>query len=117
MHPAQLKDFYFSQDVILIPSRFDTVPMILIEALMCGKPVIISQKAGGKTSYKNLDLDEFIISPRIGGKHLYKIIQKLIASKNTYLPRYKKLQQKIIKDHNPEKVFEQYYKIFRSITK
>ena len=42
----QLRDFYNMADVLLLPSEREGIPMVVLEALACGTPVIASDQGG-----------------------------------------------------------------------
>lgn len=42
----QLKDFYNMADVLLLPSEREGIPMVVLESLACGTPVIASDQGG-----------------------------------------------------------------------
>ncbi len=115
MSSLQLTKFFLTQDIVLIPSRFDVSPTVCMEALICGKPVIISSEVGWVSDFKKFGLGKFIVSPYSSGKTITETIDTLIEQKEKYLSRYASLQEKIITEHNSKKVFEQYYQLFKSI--
>lgn len=117
MSPDELKTFYKNQDIILIPSRFDVSPTVLMEALLLGKPVIISSSVGWVSDFHRFNLNKLIINPNDSGKTIYDIINKLIIDKDIYIKRFTKFQNKIINKHSIEKVFDNYYKVFLKISK
>ncbi len=114
MSPDKLLTFYSKQDIILIPSRFDVSPTVLMEALSCGKPVIISSSVGWISDYHKFKLDKLIINPQTSGENIYNSINELISNKTTYINKFNKLQKKIINKHNTKEVFKEYYNIFKT---
>jgi glycosyltransferase involved in cell wall biosynthesis len=117
MIPDKLKNFYLSQDLIIIPSRFDVSPMVLIEALSCGKPTIISNKTGWGSHYKKFGLEKMIISPNASGEKIFNTIDLLIKNNDKYITKFQKLQKKLIIDHDPKLVFKKYYQTFNNLKK
>lgn len=115
MSPKDLKSFYKSQDIVLIPSRFDVSPTVLMEAILQGKPVVISNNVGWVSDYKNFGISDLVFNYTDSGEKIYQKIEKLVLSKNKYLTKFNLLQKKIIASHSNEKVFEEYYKLFKSI--
>jgi glycosyltransferase involved in cell wall biosynthesis len=115
MSPKELKNFYKDQDIVLIPSRFDVSPTVLMEALLLGKPVVISNKVGWVTDYKKFEIHELVFNFTDSGEKIFKKIEKLLSSKDKYLPQFTLLQNKIINEHSNKKVFDQYYKLFKII--
>lgn len=116
MPQEKLINFYKSQDVIIIPSRFDVSPTVLMEAISCGKPVIISSNVGWKSDYIKFGLSKLIISPSASGKTINDTIDELLKNKNKYILGFEKLQKKIINEHNKKIVFGKYYNIFQRLS-
>lgn len=116
MLPEKLKDFYLAQDIVIIPSRFDVSPTVLMEALLCGKPVIISKNVGWVSDFKKFKLDQMVFDPLASGGNINRVINNLILNADTILPRYNKMQEKIIKENNPEAVFRKYYQLLKKIS-
>jgi glycosyltransferase involved in cell wall biosynthesis len=48
MEQTALPAFYSSADVFILPSRFDSFGMVVLEALACGVPVIVTENVGSK---------------------------------------------------------------------
>ena len=46
LEPTELPDFYRSGDALLHPARYDPFPVVVLEAMACGLPVIGSRSAG-----------------------------------------------------------------------
>ena len=116
MPPLKLKNFYKSQDIIFIPSRFDVSPTVLMEALLLGKPVIISNRVGWVSDYIKFGLSGLIISPTSSGKVIYNTFSDIITNRDKYITRFNKLQSKIISKHNINVVFKEYYNIFKKLS-
>lgn len=117
MPPQKLKSFYKSQDIIMIPSRFDVSPTVLMEALSCGKPLIISNHVGWVSDFKQFKIDKLIIETTASGKRIYDTIIELVKDKESYIKKLKEFQKKIINNNNESKVFEEYNKVFKKIYK
>jgi len=117
MLPNKLHAFYDSIDIGIVLSRFETASMVLMEAILSGKPVVISDSIGWVSDYKQFGLDDFVVRPAASGKVLVETLTHLIQERHTYLPRFQKLQKKILREHTPEKVFKAYYKIFTNLAK
>lgn len=117
MPEDKLKDFYKSEDIIMIPSRFDVSPNVLMEAFSCGKPVIISSNVGWVSDYIKFNLKKLVISPYASGKNIYCIIEELKKNNISYTNKFNKMQEKIIINNNTQKVFMKYHNIFKKLLK
>jgi len=115
MLPDSLPHFFEKQDITIIPSNFDVSPTVLMESLLAGTPAIISDRVGWVSDYHTFGLSDMIIRPTASGRTIAETIDRLVQHKDTYIPRFQKLQQKILKDHNPANVFPQYYQIFKRL--
>jgi glycosyltransferase involved in cell wall biosynthesis len=114
MAPDGLKYFYRSCDVLLVPSRFDVSPTVVIEALSQGIPVIISENTGWVDVFKQFGLSSMIISPRASGAHILEKIQDLTSHYKKYRPHYCELRDYLLKEHKPRRVFASYSDLFKS---
>lgn len=117
MSPDKLKGFYDKQDIVIIPSRFDVSPTVLMEAMLRGKPVLISNKVGWISDFEKFNLDNLIFDYKESGKRIYEKIENLIKNKKQHQKNFEKFQDKIIKEHSEKKVFLKYYQLFKEIIK
>lgn len=117
MSSLELLKFYRTRSFTILPSLFDVSPTVLMESISQGVPVIISSQTGWITEYKKFKLEKLIIDPSDSGAKIYKTILDLEKNYEEYSRKFVKLQQEILKKHNPEKVFQQYEKIFIHLTK
>jgi UDP-glucose:(heptosyl)LPS alpha-1,3-glucosyltransferase len=45
---AKVEKYYFASDIFVMPSRFDTFGLVVLEAMGAGLPVVISRRVGAK---------------------------------------------------------------------
>jgi glycosyltransferase involved in cell wall biosynthesis len=114
MSPDLLKQFYQEQDVLIVPSRFDVSPTVVLEALTQGIPVIISKNTGWVDVFKQFGLGSMIIDPTASGARIAQVIGKLQNQHPEYRSRYSKLRTHLLSQHNPRRVFAQYLALFKS---
>ncbi|NOX24761.1 MAG: glycosyltransferase family 4 protein [Deltaproteobacteria bacterium] len=48
-----IQDFYLASDIFIMPSRYDTFGMVVLEAMLAGLPVIISENVGARDLIDN----------------------------------------------------------------
>ncbi len=59
-HHDELTAYYQNADVFVFPSIVDSFAMVVLEAMACGTPVIISENTGAKDAARN-GIDGFIV--------------------------------------------------------
>ncbi|HGE71936.1 TPA: glycosyltransferase [Candidatus Poribacteria bacterium] len=106
---------YVDSDVVVLPSRYETFPMAVLEAYACGKPVIAS-KVGG--------LEDLIINGETGLlfeagniKRLTRSIFNLINSNNMAKEMGLKSKTFVRENFTIEKVVERLEKIYEEVFK
>lgn len=102
---AEIKDFCFQNDLIIIPSKFDVSPTILLEAVACGTPVAISRTVGFVDDYYNYGAGDWIID----FSNPQKAVNQLKKIRNKKLPT--RLVKELIRKHDLNKVFEKYFSL------
>jgi glycosyltransferase involved in cell wall biosynthesis len=115
MQPDKLRIFLSSLDILILPSRFDSCGAVVMESIICGTPVVISDSVGWVNDYHKNGLDKLIFSPQASGLKIYQTIDELIHNKKKYIPLFSKLQKQILKENNIESVFKIYQKILTKI--
>lgn len=106
-----LKNFYRAMDIVIVPSKFDVSPNVVMEAVLAGVKVLISPNVGWMSEFKKSGCDNGIIDfsdPGIVVKRIKKIAGQ---------PPCSRLVKAIRKNHKPNKIFLSYLKIFNSIKK
>lgn len=97
-------------DLLLVPSLFDVSPTVVLEAIAAGTPVVISTNVGFISEFKKNGAQKWIVDFSDPESALKKI-KKLVG-----VPMPKALVREIKKNHASKKVFEQYLRIFESVT-
>ena len=106
-----IREFCSSNDLMIIPSKFDVSPTTLLEALVCGTPTAISKNVGFVDDYKKHGAKDWIIDfddPDKAIRQIKRIIRKKIPAK-----LIKDLQRK----HDSKKVLKEYLSLFQEIIK
>jgi glycosyltransferase involved in cell wall biosynthesis len=117
MNTAKLNAFYKTCDVLLLPSRFETLGGVIMEAAIQGVPGVISDQVGWVDEYRKYGLQSLIVSPNASGQEIYAAIKNLFDRPDFFTKKLLKFQNSIVKDHVPEKIFAKYEKIFISLSK
>jgi len=67
---------YLDSDVYVLPSRYETFPMSVLEAVACGTPVILSENCGAAEYFK--DKVGLVVKPN--SKNLEKVILEMLQN-------------------------------------
>ncbi len=108
-----LKSFYRQMDIMVLPSRFDTSPTVVMEAALQGKPTAISPNVGWVSEYNQVGIGEWVMDfddPKLAVKKL----SALIGAKKTVFAKFVK---HIETKHSPKNVFAAYDKLLRKLVK
>lgn len=63
LHHEELVRFYQEADLFVFPSLLDSFAMVVLEAMACGTPVIVSENTGAKDAVRN-GIDGYIVPIR-----------------------------------------------------
>lgn len=109
MSKEMVGNFCRENDLIIIPSKFDVSPTVLLESLACKTPVAISKNVGFVDDFYNNKANNWIINfedPKTALKQIEQI-------------RKIPLPENLIKDlknkHELKKVFKQYLSLFNEV--
>jgi glycosyltransferase involved in cell wall biosynthesis len=108
MSPSKLKQFYQEMDIMLLPSRFDVSPTVVIEAALQNRATIISPNVGFAAEYEEMGLKKWIHDFK-SPKNTLKYIEEMMTT-----PIPEKFSASIIKKHQPDKILSQYTSVLRS---
>lgn len=116
MLPKDLRVFIRLQDAILLLSRFDVSPTVVMEAVLSGVPVIISKNVGWVDVFKKFKLTKCIVDPTASGEKISNAIGQIFKNNAHYRTHFKALQTYFLTKHSKEAIFAEYYKIFIRLT-
>jgi len=108
----QLKDYYSAADALVVPSLYESFGLVVVEALSCGIPVLVSSIGEMKTFIKN-GKNGFSFLPDDPGS-LAACLMKFASSKNR-LWHPGKISKNIGQIVSWEKTAEGVLKVFRSL--
>jgi glycosyltransferase involved in cell wall biosynthesis len=106
-----IKEFCSSNDLMIVPSKFDVSPTTLLEALACGTPTAISKNVGFVDDYKKHGAKDWIVdfdNPDKAIRQIKKILRKKIPVK---------LINELERKHDSKKILKEYLSLFQEITK
>ncbi len=105
MTPSALKQFYRDMDILLLPSRFDVSPTVVIEAATQNRGTIISPNVGFVDEYRQLGMKDWIWdfkNPKSTVEYIEQMLKKRLTPSFT---------RHIAKNHDPKTIFNKYLKI------
>ncbi len=109
MLPRLLKKFYHDMDLLVLPSRFDVSPTVVIEAALQNRGTIISPEVGLADDYKMFGMPDWIHdfrNPKNTVEYIDRMMNRKLPPKfTTFMARY----------HQPDKILSQYLKILHSV--
>lgn len=75
MPPNQLASFFQSLDACVLPSEFETLGKVVLEAALCGVPTFITNEVGLADVYTQTGMEEFLITGKNAQKDADSIQQ------------------------------------------
>lgn len=109
----ELKSFYRQMNILVLPSRFDTSPTVVMEAALLGKPTVISSTVGWVSEYKRFKAGDWIVNFNNPSQAVKKIASLVLNNKNSFSKFAKHIESK----HSPKNVFAEYDKLLRKLVK
>lgn len=109
MKTKKLARFYQGMDLMLLPSKFDVSPHVVLEAACQGTGTIISPNVGWVDAYKKTG-NSVWIGDFEKPKEVVKKIQRLMGKKQN-----QKFFSYVNKEHAPERVHTAYLNLFKRI--
>jgi len=114
MSPEKIVSFYKKMDITILPSHFETFGGVVVESLLAGTPVVISDKVGVVGLYDKFGLQDHIIKTNISGNKLVEVIKNIIFNQDNNEVKYERLRKYIIDNFNSESVLSKYLKLFKA---
>jgi len=107
---ANVNQYINSVDAILLPSKYEGYPNIVMEAILCNKPIIISDAANNENLVK-----DNINGLTFENNNPLALAKKMYQLKNNYIVIDKKEKMKFISEHSIKNITEKYINIFQSL--
>lgn len=105
--------FYWNSDILIIPSRYEGLPLVLLEGMSCGLPVIASNIPGHKEVIE--DGVNGLLFEKENSNQLAEKIDFLIKNPEIALRMGRNGREKVICNYSLEIVSEKYVELFESI--
>lgn len=109
MDPEELREFYRSLDIVVVPSHFETFCGVVMEAMLQGKPVLISPGVGWVDAFEEYGLEHWITLFENPARVLEKIKQVVHEAPP------QRLIDDVLRDNSPDAVFSLYEKLFSEV--
>jgi glycosyltransferase involved in cell wall biosynthesis len=104
---------YVDSEVVVLPSRYETFPMTVLEAYACGKPVIASKVGGLEDLIMNGETGLLFEAGNI--KRLTRSIFNIINSNNIAKEMGLKGKNFVRENFTIEKVVEKLEKVYKEV--
>jgi glycosyltransferase involved in cell wall biosynthesis len=105
---------YQAADLCVFPSTYEAFPLVTLEALAAGKPVVASN-VGGIPEVVHNGVNGFLVRPR-DARAIADAADKILSDKVLATKMSKNARQGIEKDFNWERIAEKTLSIYRSCT-
>lgn len=112
MNREEIQKFFQSCDMVILPSVFDVSPTVVMEAIACGVPTLISPGVGWVSEYKKSGMDSWIVDFSDGDSVIHRM-QEIFA--RTQWSEVSVFAQLVREFHDSRRVFEQYISVFLKI--
>jgi len=110
----EVSNYLKASDIFVFPSRQEGCPAVVIEAMACGLPCIISDMPG-ISDYLIKDKEEGIIVPQNNPERLAEEVLKLLNDPARANEIGKRAREKALRDFSIEKVSIQYVDFYNKI--
>ncbi|MFP4082228.1 MAG: glycosyltransferase [Candidatus Aminicenantes bacterium] len=110
----ELKNYYSTADVLVVPSVYESFGLVVIEALACGTPVIVSQIGEMKTIVKQ-GKNGFSFRPQ-DPISLARALERFFSSEKRLWDR-EKISQNVIQRFSWERTAKQTFDFFHDVQK
>ena len=110
INPEYMPNIYSQADFLLFPSKFDTVPIVSLEAMSSGLPVIVSTNANVEIMKNG---KEGFIIPSFNPIDYRNAIIKLLENDN--LIKMGRYARKTAKKYDWQTQSEKYYRVYKNV--
>jgi len=111
----ELLELFQSSQVYVLPSRYEGMPLALLEALSCGLPSVVSDFAGAKHIIKN-KFNGYILTGN-DPKQLAGRLTEIAESSDLLRSMSDNARSVVLHKFSWEKVIDQYYDVIKKVLK
>ena len=104
----ELRKLYSESSLMIMPSLFEGLPKVLLEAFACGLPAVITDACNAE----NISNNRAVIVKKKSSNALSKAIVKILSDKLMW-EKYSKNCLDIIETHNWEKISKEIYEDYK----
>jgi glycosyltransferase involved in cell wall biosynthesis len=108
---SDIPEILAASDIFVLPSRWEGLPLVIIEAMFAGLPIIATD-VGGVSELVQEKINGFLI-PRSDVAALQRALAQLIADKTLREEMGEKSRQRALKQFTMERMLAQYEKLYR----
>ncbi|GEM_PF-3141114 len=105
---AELAGFYRSCDLMLLPSRFDVSPTVVMEAALQGRGTVIAPTTGWIDAYERLGMEDWVMRERTP-EGLAAAVRRCLGR-----PVHAPFAEEIKERHSPGRVFDAWASLISS---
>ncbi len=103
--------YFASSDFFVLTSRFEGFPLVVVEALACGLPVI-STRVSGSSDYLRDGQNGYLVND--AEQSIYDSMRKIANLEASQRIEFKKISQELALQFDIKKITESYEELFRS---
>jgi UDP-glucose:(heptosyl)LPS alpha-1,3-glucosyltransferase len=113
-HSKNIRDYYWMSDIFFFPTVYEPFGLVILEAMACGLPCVVSASAGGSELIvhgENGVLLENILDPEAMAQQLSEFLKNKLLQKQISTQAFA-----TAKEHSWQRVAEEYLKFYETFT-
>jgi glycosyltransferase involved in cell wall biosynthesis len=103
---ADLKSILVNIDIVVVPSLFEAIPLVLLEVMAMGIPVVATN-VGGIPNVITNNINGLLVLPR-NEREIYSAVIRLLNDENLRYQIGSNGRERIINNFNSEKLYREY---------
>ena len=115
-HGGEMAEFYNTSDLFLHTATYDPMPLSVLEAMSCTKPVICAN-SGGHAEVVQTGLNGYVVDDYKDTKTMAETIIWLSKNKKVVKELGRFARKRILKSFTAAKMVDEYIKVFKKFTK